>query len=78
MDKSFKLGWLSGEKMRLNGVAKQFARYISIRGGFANDVERAYARKLLEMINMVDAEGAKGANDLAKDAFKKMMKSLLR
>lgn len=77
MDKSAKLGWLTGEKIRLNRLANQFAQYISIRGGFANDVERVYASRLLEMINAVDSEGAKVANDLAKDAFKDMM-SLMR
>lgn len=79
MDKSAKLGWLTGMKMRLNGFANQFAQYISFRGGFANDNERASASKLLEMINDVDAEGAKVVNDLAKDAFfKEMIKSLMR
>ncbi len=77
MDKSAKLGWLMGEKIRLNRLANQFAQYLSIRGGFANDVERAYASRLLEMINAVNSEGAKVANDLAKDTLKDMMKSLM-
>lgn len=77
MDKSAKLGWLTGEKIRLNRLANQFAQYLSIRGGFANDVERAYASRLLEMINAVNSEGAKVANDLAKDTLKDMMKSLM-
>jgi hypothetical protein len=46
MDKSAKLGWLAGERMRLNRLANQFAQYISIRGGFANDDERVSASKL--------------------------------
>lgn len=62
MDKSAKLGWLAGEKMRLNRLTNQFA----------------YASRLLEMINAVDTEGAKVANDVAKDAIKDMMKSLMR
>lgn len=78
IDKSAKLGWLAGEKMRLNRLTNQFVRYLSISGGFADDVEWAYASRLLEMINAVDTEGAKVANDLAKDAFKDMMKSLMR
>lgn len=78
MDKSAKLGWLTGKKMRLNGLANQFARYISFRGGFANADERASASKLLEMINDVDAEGAKVAKDIVKDAIKEMVKSLMR
>ncbi len=78
MDKSAKLGWLAGERMRLNRLANQFAQYISIRGGFANDNERAYASKLLEMIGDVDAEGAKVAKNIGKDAIKEMVKSLMR
>ena len=69
---------LTGEKMRLNRLANQFAQYLSIRGGFANDVERAYANRLLEMINAVDTEGSKVANDLAKEAFKEFVKSLMK
>lgn len=72
------IAWLAGQKMRLNSLARQFAQYLSLRGGFANDNERDYANRLLEMINMVDAEGAKAANDLAKDVFRDMMKSLMR
>ena len=34
-----------------------------------NDSERAYARKLLDMINSVDAEGSKVMDDLRNDAF---------
>lgn len=78
MDKSARLERLAIEKIRLNRLANQFAQYLSVKGGFANDNERAYASKLLEMINAVDAEGAKVANDLAKDAFKDMLKTLMR
>lgn len=78
MDKSAKLGWLAGEKIRLNILANQFARYISVGGGFANDNERAYAKKLLEMIDMVDAEGTRLTNNLANDAFKEIVKRLMR
>ena len=78
MDKSAKLCWLTGEKMRLNRLANPFAQYISIRGGFANDDERVYASILLEMINAVDAEGAKVAINLAKDAFKELVKGMMK
>ena len=54
MEKSAKMGWLIGEKIRLNRLANQFAQYIAIKGGLMNDSERAYARKLLEMINSVE------------------------
>lgn len=58
LDRATRLGWLGGEKVRLNALANQFARYISVRGGFSNDAERAYARKLLEMIQAVDERKA--------------------
>lgn len=76
MDKPAKLSWLAGEKMRLNRLANQFAQYISVRGGFANDDERAYARRLLEMIIAVDAERAKVMKDLRNDTFKEIVKHL--
>lgn len=78
MDKSAKLGWLIGKKMRLNKLANQFAQYVTIRGGFANDDERTYAGMLLEMINKVDVEGAKKANDLANDAIKEIAKMMIK
>ncbi|MBQ9230741.1 MAG: hypothetical protein IJ190_06100 [Prevotella sp.] len=78
MGKSAKLVWLSGEKMRLNRLVDQFAQYISVRGGFSNEEEKAYARRLLEMINMVDAEGSKVINDLASKVFKDIMKGFMR
>ena len=74
MDKSAKIGWLAGEKIRLNRLANQFAQYIAIKGGLMNDSERAYARKLLDMINSVDAEGSKVMDDLRNDAFKEFFK----
>ena len=77
-DKSAKLGWLTGERMRLNRLANQFAQYVAIRGYFANDEEKACASRLLEMISAVDTEESKAANDLAKDAFKELVKSMIR
>ena len=78
MDKSAKLGWLTGEKMRLNRLANQFAQSVSVRGGFANDEEKAYASRLLEMISALNAEGSKVANDLVKDTFKELVKSMIK
>ena len=40
--------------------------------------ERAYARKLLEMINSVDAEGSKVMDDFRNDAFKEIVKSIMK
>ena len=77
-EKSAKMGWLIGEKIRLNRLANQFAQYIAIKGGLMNDSERAYARKLLEMINSVDAEGSKVMDDLGNDAFKEIIKSIMK
>ena len=76
MEKATKLSWLSGEKARLTGLANQFSQYIYAKGGLMNDAEKAYARKLLEMINSVDSEGAKAMNELRNDALKGIIKRL--
>ena len=78
MEKAARLSWLSGEKARLIGLANQFPQYIYAKGGLMNDSERAYARKLLDMINSVEAEGSKVMDDLRNDAFKEIMKSLMK
>ena len=78
MEKAAKLGWLSGEKTRLIGLANQFSQYIYAKGGLMNNAERAYARKLLEMINSVDAEGSKVMDELRNDAFQEIINSLLK
>ena len=77
LDRATRLGWLAGEKVRLNALANQFARYISVRGGFSNDAEKAYARKLLEMNQAVDTEGAKMMNELRNDAIKELARHLI-
>lgn len=76
MEKAARLGWLSGEKARLIGLANQFSQYLYAKGGLMNDAERAYARKLLEMINSVDAEGSKVMNEFRNDALKDIFKRL--
>ena len=73
-----RLGWLSGEKARLIGLANQFSLYIYAKGGLMNDSERAYARELLDMINSVDVEGSKVKDDLRNDAFKEIVNSLMK
>lgn len=78
MEKAAKMGWLIGEKIRLNRLANQFAQYIAINGGLMSDSKRVYARKLLDMINSVDAEGSKVMDDLRNDAFKEIVKSLMK
>ena len=78
MEKAAKLGWLSGEKIRLTGLANQFSQYIYAKGGVMNDAERVYARKLLEMINSVDAEGSKVMDEIRNHAFIEIVKSLMK
>lgn len=43
-----------------------------------SDSERAYARKLLDMISSVDAEGSKVMDDFRNEAFKEIVKSLMK
>ena len=78
MEMTAKMGWLIGEKIHLNRLANQFAQYIAINGGLMSDSERAYARKLLDMINSVDAEGSKVMDDLRNEAFKEIVKSIMK
>lgn len=78
MEKAARLSWLSGEKAWLTGLANQFSLYICTKGGLMNDSERSYARKLLDMINSVDAEGSKVMDDLRNDAFKEIVKSIIK
>ena len=79
MEKAARLGWLSGEKARLTRLANQFSLYIYAKGGLMSDSERAYAHKLLDMINnSVDAVGSKVMDDLRNDAFKEIVKSIMK
>ena len=78
MDKSTRLGWLMREKIRISGLINQLARYVQINGGFLNDTERAYARKLLDMYQTVDAEGAKTVHELGTEALNELAKFLIQ
>ena len=78
LDKSSRLGWLMREKIRLNGLLGQLARYVQFNGGFLNDTERAYASKLLEMYQSVDAEGAKTVHELRTEALNEFVRFLFR
>lgn len=78
MNKASRLGWLMGERLRLNGLVNQLALYVRASGGFVNDAEKAYARELLEMIQEVDAEGFKTVNELRNEAVKELDKLLVR
>ena len=77
MDKATRLSWLAGERIRLNGLANQLAQDALAAGGFMNESERVYARELLDMIQTVDAEGAKTASDLRNEAIKELLKQLI-
>ena len=78
MDKTARLGWLTGERMRLNRLLNQMAQYVYARGGEMNNIEKAYAQKLIEMLQSVDAEGAKLSNELKNEALKDLTKALLK
>lgn len=78
LNKSARLGWLMREKIRINGLINQLARYVQFNGGFLNDTERAYARKLLEMYQTVDAEGAKTVQELGTEARNELARFLLQ
>ncbi len=78
MDKTARLGWLTGERMRLNRLLNQMAQYVYARGGFLNNIEKAYAQKLLEMLQSVEIEGAKISNELKNDVWKELAKALLK
>ena len=43
-----------------------------------NDAEREYARELLEMMQAVEAEGAKTVNELRNEAITGLAKLLMR
>ena len=77
MDKATRLSWLAGERMRLNGLANQLAQYVRATGGFMNESEMTYARELLDMIQAVEAEGAKTASELRNEAVKELAKHLI-
>lgn len=77
-DKTARLGWLIGEKMRLSKLLNQLAQYVYIRGGEMNNIEKAYAQKLIEMLQSVDAEGTKVGNELVNDALKELSKALMK
>ena len=78
MDKTTKLRWMMGERMRLGGLVDRLARQVRAAGGFVNDAEREYARELLEMMQAVEAEGAKTANELRNEAITELAKLLVR
>ena len=77
MDKMARLAYLKGQWDSLNQMACQNGLYLKNRTGITQ-AERQYALYLVDMINSVDAEGAKSMNDLANDAFKELAKRSMK
>lgn len=59
MDKVARTAYLKGEKIRLDDMAYQYGLYLRNKGGFITDEERTKAMHLVEMIDVVQAEGEK-------------------
>ena len=78
MDNFAKIAWLTKERRRLDELTSLMAQHVSANGGLMSDSERSYARKLLDMINSVDAEGSKVMDELRNDAFKEIIKSIMK
>lgn len=74
MDKVSRIGYLLGERQRLNTIANQMATYISYKGGRMTPTERVQAQKLLEMIDAINEEGRRTSNELVNEAFLGLMK----
>lgn len=76
MDKVSRIGYLLGERQRLNTIANQMATYISYKGGRMTPTERVQAQKLLEMIDAVNEEGRRTSNELVNEAVFGLMKMM--
>ena len=74
MDKAAKLVWLKQQQKQLNALASQMSYNISLRGGRMTDAEKQYSKKLLEMIDAVNSEGAKVSNEFRGDLLKGFLK----
>lgn len=68
-----RLGYLKAQGDSLPQMSCQYGMYLKNRTSITQ-AERQYAQYLVDMINSVDAEGAKSINDLANDAFKELAK----
>lgn len=74
MNKATKLVWLRQQQNQLNALAGQLSYSINLRKGRMTDAEKQYAHKLLEMIDAVNAEGAKVSNEFRTDLLKESIK----
>ena len=77
MDKAARLGYLRGQWNRLNQLAYQYGMYLRGRVGITQ-AERQYAQNLMDMLNSVEAEGAKVTNDLKNEVLNEFTKVLIR
>ena len=59
MDKISRMAYLKGEKKRLDDMAYRYGLYLQSKGGFITAEERTKAMHLIEMIDVVQAEGEK-------------------
>lgn len=75
MDKMARLAYLKGQWDSLNQMAYQYGMYLKNRTSITQ-AERQYAQYLVDIINSVDAEGAKVMNELRNDALKELFKRL--
>lgn len=76
-EKVGRLAFLKGEWNRLNMLAGQLALYFKRKGGTTQE-ERKSAEHLLEMIYSVETEGQQLQREVSNDAFKELIKILMR
>ena len=76
MDKATRMGWLMGERMRLNRLANELALYSICNGGLTAS-EKNYARLLLNMIGSVESQAAELNRDILNDIRKEITKAII-
>ena len=77
MDKASRMGYLIGQKIRLNTIANKMAATVRARGGYMTPEEREQATKLLEMIDAINRDGQKTQQELAGEGIKELLKLMM-
>lgn len=77
MDKVARLAFLKGQWNRLNQMAWQYGAYLQGRVGITQE-ERQHAQHLIDMMNVVKAEGLKAENDLRNEMLKGLANALMK
>ena len=77
MDKVAKLVYLKSQWNRLNQMAWQYGAYLQGRVG-VSESERQYAQQLIDMINVVKAEGVKAEHDLRNEVLKGLANAIMK